>query len=154
VAEFVPIAQRLRPPAQPAAEPPGEAEPVEAKPGLSLAAVELPLIRLAAREAYARAFERLLNGLARDVLARELAVAPPDLARLMQDALETFEGDEPVSFVTGGGPGRARFGGVPVRVDASLQPGDLLIEVRDGCIDARFAVRLSQAIERALEEFP
>ncbi len=147
--EFVTTAQRLRA-VMPLAETPIEA-PVASETVArgSFALAELPLVRLAAYEAFASAFERLLQQLAQDVLARELAFAPCDLERLMHDALEAFSREEPIAFLVRE-PMRETIGGIAVRADPSLAPGDLIVQVRDETIDARFAVRLAGAIDAAL----
>jgi flagellar biosynthesis/type III secretory pathway protein FliH len=156
---FVPLEAALRaPPAvRPSAAEPAPAESAPAPPPASPArgdrfaplAADLALARLAAFEAYERAVPRLLHALAREVLARELSLAGPDVQALSRALVAEFASEEPVAFVVAR-EDAARFpSGVPVRVDPRLRAGDLVLEVRDGEIDARFAVRLEDAIAAA-----
>jgi flagellar biosynthesis/type III secretory pathway protein FliH len=110
---------------------------------------EIALARLAAHEAYERAVPRLLEALARDVLARELVVSPPDLAALSRSLAAEFANDEPVAFAIAREDLACFPPGLPVRVDPRLRAGDVVLEVRDGEIDARFAVRVRSAIDAA-----
>ncbi len=112
-------------------------------------ASELLFARLAALEAFERAVPRLLENLARDVLARELTVAGPDLAALARDVLADFAAQEPVALVVAPSDIDSLGGGLPLRADARLAPGDLVVEVRDGEVDARFSLRLHDAIATA-----
>jgi hypothetical protein len=151
---FVPLAEALR--AQPAV--PAQALPVaplaDACASDALAAgaellEELRLARLAALEAYDRAVPRLLTALAQAVVGRELVLAPPDLAALAAELRAHFLRDEPVALVIA--PSQAPPAcSLPVRRDPALRPGDLILEVRDGEVDARFRIRLAGAIARAL----
>jgi flagellar biosynthesis/type III secretory pathway protein FliH len=87
--------------------------------------------------------------LARDVLARELVVSPPDLAALSRALAAEFSNDEPVVFAVAR-EDLAHFPpGLPVRVDPRLRAGDVVLEVRDGEIDARFALRVRAALQAA-----
>lgn len=112
---------------------------------------ELGLARLAALEAFDRARSALLERLANDVLARELALGPVDLAALAARALEAFARCEPVTLVVAPGAAARMPLAFPVREDAALAPHDLALDVRDGEIDARFALRLAAAL-RATED--
>ena len=109
---------------------------------------DLALARLAALEAYERAVPRLLHALARDVLARELTLAAPDVHALSRALVAEFASEEPVAFVVAR-EDAARFpSGVLVRVDPRLRAGDLVLEVRDGEIDAPQRVNLHVANEK------
>jgi hypothetical protein len=150
---FVPLAEMLR--AQPA--PPAQATPAAPPAGAHSDDVpadselldELRLARLAALEAYDRAVPRLLTALAQAVFGRELALAPPDLAALAAELRAHFTREEPVALLIA--PSQAPPAcSLPIRRDPALRPGDLILEVRDGEIDARFRVRLAGAIARAL----
>ncbi len=107
---------------------------------------ELALMRLAALEAFERATADLLASLAQDVLARELAIAPADLGALAARALAQFAEHEPIAIVVAPGDAAAFETPLPVRVDASLDAGDLAIDVRDGHFESRFALRLREAV--------
>ena len=151
---FVALEDALRapPPVRPAPEASASApESVQCEVHERLApfASDLALARLAALEAYERAVPRLLHALARDVLARELTLAAPDVHALSRALVAEFASEEPVAFVVAR-EDAARFpSGVLVRVDPRLRAGDLVLEVRDGEIDARFGLRLDAAIAGA-----
>lgn len=153
-AEFVSLAAALRPPipnSTPLAEPISScADPTGAEDGaLSEMLGDLALARLAALEAYDRAVPRLVEALARDVLGRELILAPADIAKLAANLRGAFAADGPVGLVVSAGDA-ARFAGeFPVRIDPRLKDGDLVLEVRDGEIDASFPLRCRLAIEDA-----
>lgn len=151
---FVSLAAMLRAPAveggnEPAsALPPAPVGDEPAHPLVSFAR-DLALARLAALEAYERAVPRLLEALARDVLARELVLAPPDVNALARDLAAEFASEEPVAFAVAREDAPRFPSGVPVRVDTRLRAGDIVLEVRDGEIDARFALRVRDAIGAA-----
>ncbi len=109
---------------------------------------ELALLRLAAREAYERATVVLLETLARDVLARELALAPVDLAALVRDVLATADVSEPIALAVSPADAQRVHATLPVRVDAALAAGDLVVDVRDGAFVSTFALRLEDALAR------
>lgn len=112
---------------------------------------ELSLARLAALETYDRAVPHLLKALARGVFGRELALAPADLATLAAEMRAHFAREEPVALVIAPSETPPPCS-LPVRRDATLRPGDVLLEVRDGEIDARFRLRLAGAIAHALAQ--
>jgi hypothetical protein len=146
------VASAPAPQAAPAAERAIEPQPVTKtqRPMLDLAradlAQELALMRLAALEAFERATADVLAALAHDVLGRELAIAPADLGALAARALAQFAEHEPVALVVAPGDAGAFETSLPIRVDASLETGDLLIEVRDGHFESRFALRIREAV--------
>jgi hypothetical protein len=107
---------------------------------------EIALARAAVIEAFERVRFRLLERLARDVLSRELALAPVDIAALARRVLAEFSDDEPVALVVAPADASHVNCDVPVRVDVSLSPGDLVVAVRDGVIDARFALRARRCL--------
>ncbi len=111
---------------------------------------ELSLLRLAAAEAFERGVPKLLEALARDVLARELLLAPPDIAALAERALTEFAEHEPVAIVVAPCDLQCVGASLPVRGDAELRTGDLVIEVRDGAFESHFRLRFEAALEDAL----
>jgi flagellar biosynthesis/type III secretory pathway protein FliH len=131
------------PPAPQRAEPPRAATPHPE------ALQELALMRSAALEAYERARLRLLEALAHEVLARELLLAPADIALLARRALETFSEAEPLTLVLAPEDAERVALPLPVRADPALEPGDLIVEVRDGELESRFAFRARRALEEA-----
>lgn len=108
---------------------------------------ELALVRLASIEAFERMRDRLAAQLAADVLARELELRPCDLARIAQRLVADLKEEEPVCVVVCSGDARCVVPGFPVRVDDGLRPGDLIVEVRDGEIDARFDLRVAAVVD-------
>jgi len=109
---------------------------------------ELALLRLAAREACERAAVLLLETLAHEVLARELALAPVDLAALVRSVLATAAASEPIALAVAPADADRVHATLPVRVDAALAAGDLVVDVRDGAFVSTFALRLEDALAR------
>jgi flagellar biosynthesis/type III secretory pathway protein FliH len=159
---FIPLAAFVRS----RSAPPVSSEPATGAPLVAVAADEperpavtfaytdaledLALMRLAALEGYERACTRLLESLASEVLGRELALAPADLAALLQRALAAFSEREPLAIVLAPHDAeRARFP-LPVRADPTLAAGDLVIEVSDSQLESRFAFRTQVALARAV----
>ncbi len=155
MADFVPLAEWLRDGREPRGsapaaseeerEPPAQAPPA-AEPFADFSG-ELGLLRVAACEGFEGAARRLLERLARDVLGRELALAPCDLAALVDAARAELEASEPVCFVVPPGAEAHLPPGLAYRTDPRLAPGDLFVEVRDGAFDARLHVRANRALE-------
>lgn len=112
---------------------------------------EIALARLAAIEAYERASRRLIAVLADEVLARELSLAPSDIDALARIVLETFAAEEPIAVVLSPSVAERVHVEIPLRADPDLDDDDLLLEVRDGLVDLRLNVRLTNAIEQALQ---
>jgi flagellar biosynthesis/type III secretory pathway protein FliH len=150
VPEFVSFAVSLRArdcePAAPALE-----AAAAALPAPDHFVKELALARLAALEAFDRAVPRLLEALARDVLARELALAPADLEHLVSLARNRLAAEEPVALWVAPVDSTRLALELPVRSDPALRPGDLVVHVRDGEVDARFSLRVEEALAAALE---
>jgi hypothetical protein len=161
VAEFVPLAQWLRGAETlatsgsageidertgergPYGDPVGASSEERRPPGIELG---IGILRVAAGEAFENAARILLERLARDVLGRELALAPCDLAAIVAAARAELEANEPLCVVVA--PGEADVPlGLPRRTDTSLAPGDVVLEARDGTCDARLRVRLQSALE-------
>ena len=162
---FVPLAAMLRAarvPSAPLATPAAISQPQhnvpdvrerETPPDPGFArevCAQLTLARLAACEAFERAATRLVDLLARDVLARELALAPADVAALVARVRALFERDEAVTVVVAPCDAERIASGVPLRADPALEPGDVVVEVRDAAIDARFELRAADAVAAAL----
>ncbi len=109
-------------------------------------------MRIAALESFERASAELLGRLARDVLARELALAPVDLCALAARALAVLADHEPVGLVVAPSDVAAFASTLPVRADAALAPGDLIVEVRDGAFESRFSLRVGETIATTATE--
>jgi hypothetical protein len=115
-------------------------------------AQELALMRIAALESFERASSELLGRLARDVLARELALAPVDLCALAARALAAFADHEPIALVVAPSDVAGFATTLPVRADTTLEPGDLIVEIRDGAFESRFALRVADTIATTASE--
>jgi len=110
---------------------------------------DLTMMRLAAGEAFEGAMRRLIADLAHEVLGRELALAPADIEALVARALAAWTQHEPVALVVGPADRDRVRAPLPVRTDATLAAGDLIVYVRDGAFESSFGFRLEGAIERA-----
>jgi flagellar biosynthesis/type III secretory pathway protein FliH len=110
------------------------------------------LFRARLADAFDEAAARLLRELASDVLARELRLAPCDLAELVRRACERAPvvrvrvASCDVARVRAGAP-RLRGEEVQVVEDFALAGGDVVIEVAGGALDARLGVRLATVLE-------
>ncbi|HTW83742.1 MAG TPA: hypothetical protein VMD91_06735 [Candidatus Sulfotelmatobacter sp.] len=97
------------------------------------------LFRARLADAFDAAATRMLRELATDVLARELRLAPCDLAAIVA----RHRSSAPVVRVRVA-PDDARIDlGLPVTVDPALRAGDAIVELAGGTIDARLGVRLA-----------
>lgn len=147
--EFVSLADLLSPSAPEAISPEPEPQPVaaeraEAAPSDVASALRAArLFRAQLSDALTEAFGTLLCDLAAGVLARELRSAPCDLEALLQRVAERA----PVVRVRVAPADIARIAGVPVEADADLDPGDAIVELAGGAIDARLGVRLATVLE-------
>jgi hypothetical protein len=155
---FVPFAHLLRagtPPGSPAAE---ACEPAQPPHGPAPAVVagplagEVALLRAAALEAFERASERLLQGLAAEVLGRDLALAPCDIETLTRRFVAELMEFEPLALVLSPADANRVRSSLPVRVDSALRSGDAIVEVRDGAFESRAAFRLESSVAAALRE--
>jgi flagellar biosynthesis/type III secretory pathway protein FliH len=103
-------------------------------------------------EWFERAREVLLRRFARDVLARELALAPADIEMLARQALAAFADDLPAALsVAPADVGRLDVS-LPVFADAALTPGDIVVEVGDGKLLSTLQVRVDGVIAEVLAE--
>ncbi len=110
---------------------------------------DLTLMRLASLEAFENAARRLIADLAHDVLARELALAPADIETLVARSLAALVDHEPVSLAVAAADRERVRAPLPIRTDAALVAGDLIVYVRDGAFESTFGFRLTDALERA-----
>ncbi|MBV8373099.1 MAG: hypothetical protein JOY69_07540 [Candidatus Eremiobacteraeota bacterium] len=92
--------------------------------------------------------DRLLRTLARDVLGRELALAPAEITSLVCAALERFA-NEDVLRVRANADETAVLEalGIPVQSDPQLIRGDFILELQSGTIVATLRSRLDWALE-------
>jgi hypothetical protein len=156
-AEFVSLADVLRGPAPPpapatavaASEEPATAR-AEVPPASGVAADELDaalrdarLFRARLADAFDEAAARLLRELAADVLARELRLAPCDVAHVVR----RIAACAPAVRVRVAPGDAAGISGIDVVADADLCAGDAIVELAGGALDARLGVRLAAVIE-------
>ncbi|HEY1430005.1 MAG TPA: FliH/SctL family protein [Candidatus Tumulicola sp.] len=103
--------------------------------------------RAAVADALALSLERLVRDIACDVLARELALAPADVASIAARVLDRYFGERPVCVRVHPDDARACESiGVPVVVDGRLRAGDVVLDVRCGSIDASLGARLDSIL--------
>lgn len=144
---FVPLALFLRPVvAEPASTPP--AQPI--RPAVVRPSDEyVEAVRAARRfhaalsDALEAALPELLQGIARDVLARELRLAQPDVAAVVASALDRFAGEK-VLFIRAHPGELDALGALELErvADDSLQPGDIRLVLQSGTIDLTLPARL------------
>jgi flagellar biosynthesis/type III secretory pathway protein FliH len=158
---FVPFALYLRAvpkqpaPAKPQTTPPQQDEPAhegDVERSVSGLAQDVALLRAAAAEAFERRAARLLRALADDVLARELELAAPACERLVQRALAELRELEPLGLRMAPSEADRFRGALPVAADATLAPGDAVVELRDGALESPLRFRLAAVLARALDE--
>ncbi len=128
----------------------GAADAGAVEPDVLAAVREARLFRARLDDALEDALARLVRELAADVLARELRLAPCDLAAIVARA----RAQAPVVRVRVAPGEAAREYGVPVLADAALQPGDAVLELAGGALDARLGVRLAAVLATAGEAPP
>jgi len=153
---FIPLAELLRPPVVPQSPPPPPLTPAvredvvcaEATPAAHddlLRDVRLFRARLA--DAFDAMRERLLVALAGDVVARELRLAPVDIAALARRLLDERTDQGPIRLrVAPEDLERVRCAACAVVADSTLLAGDAVLECEGGDVDARLGVRLADAL--------
>jgi len=94
-------------------------------------------------DALALSLDRLLRDIACDVLARELALAPCDVAAIAAHALRRYLDEEPLRLRVHPDDVHACAAlDIGIVADESLRVGDAVLEVRCGSIDASMEARL------------
>ena len=94
------------------------------------------------------ALDGLLRAVARDVLGRELALAPADVAVIADAALKRYAADFPVRLRAHPDDVTLLAGlNLAVTADRELRRGDVAIDVRSGTIDASLDARLERVLE-------
>jgi flagellar biosynthesis/type III secretory pathway protein FliH len=151
-ADFVSLAEMLIRSVPPAVAPEEVPVPVAAPEARaddgatferSAALREARLFRARLADALDAAAVRLLRDVAADVVARELQLAPCDVARIV----ERVQRSAPVVAVRVAAADAAQVTQLPVVIDDALQPGDAVLEVAGGTVDARLGVRLAHVLE-------
>lgn len=110
---------------------------------------DLRLFHARITEAVEEAVETLTGDIAAAVLGRELLLAPADVEAIVDRALQRFACEQPLRVRVH--PSDAGMTcALPVLSDARLRPGDAVIELRGGSVDASLGVRLA-AVLRELQ---
>lgn len=156
--DFIPLNVFLRAPALPdeshedvvrvaAPSVPGEAEEAEPASELDEVFSDVRRFRAGLADALDVAVDTLLRDIAADVLARELLLAPVEIARIVERARERFAPEEPL-FVRVHPDEAQALAGMPVatRSDERLRRGDVVIELRSGTIEMTLGTRLAALI--------
>jgi hypothetical protein len=150
---FVPLEELLRP--RPAVEiviePPApinveatDFAPPRAARDITEALRAARLFHATLGDALTAACTRLLRDVAADVLARELRLAPVDIAAIIGRVISECP-DEPVRVRVA--PCDVHVAcGLPVIADETLQAGDAIVEFVHGTVDARLGVRLADVL--------
>lgn len=126
--------------------PPVRVEPCPCAGALS----EVRRFHAALADALDVALEGLLRDVACDVLARELSLAPADVAAIAARAVTRYASESPLRIRVH--PEELfRLNGmeVPVVADSELRRGDVALDLQCGTIDAGLGARLLCALERA-----
>jgi len=146
--EFVPLEVFLRPAPRAAEIPAIEASAVATVAPESAEAIGAARrFRAGLADAVDVAVARLLPGIARDVLARELRLAPADIAAIVAAALHRF-GDEMPLVLRAAPADVAALADVSIAVvaDDTLHRGDVVFELHSGTIDLRMESRLQAVL--------
>ena len=128
-------------------QPLAQAEPAESAADEIGLLREMRLFRARVIEATEAAVETLVADIAADVLARELLLAPADVETIVDRALQRFLADEPLRVRVHAGDVPNVHCDVPLVADETLRPGDAVIELRTGTIDATLGVRLATLLQ-------
>lgn len=104
------------------------------------------LFRARLADAFDHALATLLRELAADVLARELHLAPADVAAIARRLVQEHSAAGPVR-VRVSAEDAAIPCDLPVVADPALRAGDAMLECPSGTIDARLGVRLADVLD-------
>jgi len=98
-----------------------------------------------------RSVETLLERIARDVFAREYAVAPPDVRRIVERTLADFCESQPVRIrIHPSDAAHLHNACVAVQPDAGLYRGEVVFELDNGALASTLETRLNDALIEAL----
>ncbi|MBV9028355.1 MAG: hypothetical protein JO311_07020 [Candidatus Eremiobacteraeota bacterium] len=150
--DFVPLWELLRPAATMPAPRVSEAEPAPPaplSPECADAAARARRFRAALCDAVESAVTTMLPEIARDVLGRELRLAPCDLASIVRASLERHA-DDPVVTIRAHRDDLAQLEAARIEClgDDSLQRGDVILCLRSGTIDLQMSSRLDAVLAR------
>ena len=107
---------------------------------------DVRLFRAHVAEAVDASVQLLLQDIAADVLARELQIAPADIAAIVQRVITRFDADEPLRVRVSQSE-HAVDVDIPLLIDPELRAGDAIIEFASGSVDARLGTRLACVLE-------
>jgi len=107
---------------------------------------ELARLRARAAEAFETQVETMLAEVVQTVLARELALAPADVAEIVRRSLADFQASGPVRVRVSPEEAESLSAVVPVVADDALFVGDVVVDVADGSLDLRLGTRISAVL--------
>jgi|HubBroStandDraft_5_1064220.scaffolds.fasta_scaffold75557_2 flagellar biosynthesis/type III secretory pathway protein FliH len=152
---FIPLAAFLRPPPGPMpilerlaeVSSAGDEPTDEIAQEYALAFSAIRRFRAGIADALDAAIQRLLLHIGESVVARELQIAPPDLAAIVAKARERAVAERAVA-VRVHPTQRHLLAALSVEIheDDRLAPGDVVLELRNGTIDLRLRTRLAMAL--------
>lgn len=156
--EFRSLAEFLRPPADASFEIRDDSVEArervmeeEAPPEVHEILRDVRTFRAHLRDALERCVERLLERIARDVLARECAIAPVDIERIIEGALKHVVPDSPFTVhVSEADLSRLQHSRFPIEADTQMESGDIALILEGGTITSTLKLRLDNAIAEAL----
>jgi flagellar biosynthesis/type III secretory pathway protein FliH len=109
---------------------------------------EIRRFRAALADALDFALEQLLHDIAASVLARELQLAPADIACIAEQARRRYADEEPITLrVHPAEVECAALAGFPTQGDERLRRGDATLVLRTGTIDLSLGARLAALFE-------
>jgi flagellar assembly protein FliH len=135
---------RERPRAAAEVEPPEDSD--EQGDVQAAASRELRLFLARVAEALESSVEMLRNDIAAEVVGRELQLAPADLRTIVNRAIRRYASEVPVRVRVHPDDRDKLDGEFCTIADAQLRPGDAVLEVRGGAIDASLGVRLESVL--------
>jgi flagellar biosynthesis/type III secretory pathway protein FliH len=153
---FIPLAAFLRPPPGPmpmleermaAVAFAGDEPTDEIAQEYALVFSAIRRFRAGIADALDAAIQRLLLHIGESVVARELQIAPPDLAAIVAKARERAAAERAIAVRVHPTQGHLLATlSVETHEDDRLAPGDVVLELRSGTIDLRLRTRLAMAL--------
>jgi flagellar biosynthesis/type III secretory pathway protein FliH len=149
---FRPFSELLtrRPEEPPACGEPAGLEPPALEPPACAcsddALREVRLFEACVREGVAQAVETITADIAAVVLARELQLQPPHIARIVDRACARFFSDNPVRVRLHPADARTADLPVPIIQDDTLRAGDAVLELQSGHVDATLGTRFASLL--------
>lgn len=153
-AEFRRYVRAVPPPPPSPPSPPAPSEPaappaVVSEGGEALG--EALRFRAALREAFERELADLVGDLAVRVVARELRLAPADLATIAQEVLEHRGEGEPIALRAAPEDGErlravAHERHLALCLDERMRAGDVTVELRCGSLESTLAMRIDEVL--------